>query len=295
VQNLSPEVVCFFFITGLLSGCGGPVHPAFLTATSPAALVFTETAAPSPAATDTAGSEESPAHTASDSGWVFLRAGLEQRRISLPIPGYPTLEEILLLRIAPEFFTFDVAYDPQGKELVAWRASTGAEVVVNGGYFRREPEGYFPDGLLVVDGRALGESYGEYAGMLAVTDRGPELRWLSTRPYDPAEKFRVALQCFPMLIKPGGQVGFPAESDDGIRARRTAVAQDRSGRILFLVASQGGFTLRGLSVYLQDVDLDLETAMNLDGGPSTGMALAEPGDIIPAQTALPIVLLVRAV
>jgi exopolysaccharide biosynthesis protein len=167
-------------------------------------------------------------------------------------------------------------------------------VVVNGGYFRREQGEFVPDGLIVSGGEAFGESYGECAGMFAVGAAGPESRWLKTKPYDPAEKLRAAVQFFPMLVKPGGETGFPAESADGIRARRTAVWQDRLGRIRSLVAAKEYFTLRRLSVYLHDSDFGLDVAMNLDGGLSSGMLVDEPRETVPAQTVLPIVIVIRA-
>jgi hypothetical protein len=229
-----------------------------------------------------------------DSGWVILREGLERRRITRQGAGLEPVEDIILLRIDPEGFTFDVAFDPVGKELEPWQSETGAEVIVNGGYFRREQGEFVPDGLIISGGKAAGVSYGDFARMFAVGGAGPELRWLKLTPYNPAEPLRAVLQCFPILIKPGGETGFPAESDDGIRARRTVIGQDRFGRILILIETQGFFTLRQLSVDLHNGDLDLDIAMNLDGGPSSGMAIADPREIIPAQYVLPIVILIRA-
>ncbi|MCP5101274.1 MAG: phosphodiester glycosidase family protein, partial [Chloroflexi bacterium] len=93
-----------------------------------------------------------------------------------------------------------------------------------------------------------------------------------------------------MLVRPGGVVGYPDE--DGERARRTVVAQDGNGRILFIFAPRGGFTLHGLCKYLVDSDLNLDVALNLDGGTSTGMVLAETADAVLAYTAVPTVILV---
>jgi hypothetical protein len=227
-----------------------------------------------------------------DSDWESIQRGLERRKIILQDAAFNPLEELLILRIDPEWFSFDVAYDPQGKDLETWHSATGAAVVVNGGYFRRENEMFVPDGLIVVGGRPIGSSYGSFAGMLAIRNTGPELRWLKTKPYDPQEPLSAALQCFPMLIKPGGHIGFPEESEDNIQARRTVVGQDGRGKMVFLVSSLGYFTLRQLSVYLYDSDLDLDIAMNLDGGPSSGMFIDDPREIIPALTLLPIVVTV---
>jgi hypothetical protein len=232
--------------------------------------------------------------TIADGGWSELHPGLERRRIDWQPADCGLTEEITVLRIDPARHRFDVGYDPQGRELGDWLRFTGADVVVNGGYFRRDAGGYAPAGLIVADGVTYGSSYGGFAGMLAVGAAGPELRWLKENPYDPAEPLRAALQSFPLLIKPGGGIGFPEESDDGIRARRTVIAADRTGRFLILVAAKGCFTLRRLSVYLYESDLDLDIALNLDGGPSTGLAVKDPAERIEAGSPLPIVLLLRA-
>jgi hypothetical protein len=227
-----------------------------------------------------------------DSGWESLQSGLERRSITLQDAAADPVEDITILRIDPDFFLFDVAFDPQGKELEAWQAETGAEAVVNGGYFRREQGAFVPDGLIVVSGKAFGESYGDYAGMLAVRDAGPELRRLKDEPYDPREPLRAGLQSFPILIEPGGRAGFPEAGDDHIAARRTVVGQDGRGRIVFLAASRGYFTLRGLSLFLESSDLGLDIALNLDGGPSSGLLVAEPRFLLPAESILPIVILI---
>jgi hypothetical protein len=232
-------------------------------------------------------------NASADTGWETLRLGLERRKILFQDAAFQTLEELLILRVDPRYFSLNVGYDPQGKTLEEWQSGTGTAAVVNGGYFRRENELYLPDGLIIAGGKTIGLSYGSFAGMLAIGKTATELRWLADQPYDPREPLRAAIQSFPVLIKPDGRIGFPAENEDHIQARRTVVGQDHAGRILFLVASVGAFTLHQLSVYLHDSDLDLKIAMNLDGGPSSGVLIENPREIIPAQYALPIVITVQ--
>ncbi len=290
MQKLAPKVIWIIILGWFVSGCSGP------TGTEANITVATNTPilnnTPVKTQTFTPAATQTP--HAVDSGWETLQSGLERRGITLRNAADEPVEDITILRIDPDRFRFDVAYDPQGRKLEDWLTETGADMIVNGGYFRKEQGTFIPDGLIVADGETIGESYGDFAGMFAVGENGPQLRWLRSTPYDPSEPLRAALQCFPVLIKPGGRIGFPAESEDGIRARRTMIGQDRSGRILFLLAARGFFTLRQLSVYLHDGDLDLDIAMNLDGGPSTGMAFADPPEIIPAEYALPIVFVIRA-
>jgi uncharacterized protein YigE (DUF2233 family) len=94
---------------------------------------------------------------------------------------------------------------------------------------------------------------------------------LRRQPYDPAEPLVGAVQSFPLLVKPGGELGFPLSADNGARARRSVIAKDRVGRILLMVAPRGYFTLHELSAWLTASDLDLDIALNLDGGPSSGL------------------------
>ena len=128
--------------------------------------------------------------------------------------------------------------------------------------------------------------------MLAVQEHGAELRWLVDQPYQPSEPLRASLQSFPVLVQPGGQLGFGAERESGTSARRTVIAQDRQGRILFMVAPQGYFTLHQLSVYLTQSDLNLDIAVNLDGGGSTGILVANPRELIAPTRPIPFVILV---
>jgi len=75
------------------------------------------------------------------------------------------------------------------------------------------------------------------------------------------------------VVKPGGVMGFPADADDGRPARRTVVAQDLQGRILIIVAPRGYLSLHELARFLAGSDLELDVALNLDGGFSTGLWL----------------------
>jgi uncharacterized protein YigE (DUF2233 family) len=97
-----------------------------------------------------------------------------------------------------------------------------------------------------------------------------------------------------MLVFPGSVPA--AIEDDGRRARRSAVAIDRAGRLLLLVSPASDFTLRGLADWLSQSDLDVDRALNLDGGSSTGLYLNDGTlhEAIDAFGPLPIVLLVEA-
>jgi exopolysaccharide biosynthesis protein len=204
------------------------------------------------------------------------------------------VESLYIWRLDQKYFRMAVTYAERPKSLDTWQKETKATIVVNGGFFSVANEKYVPDGLTIVNGKAVGRSFAGFGGMLAIDQAQAELRWLVEKPYNAYEPLQAALQSFPILVQPGGGLGFPAESDDDARARRTVIAQDKDGRILFIVAPQGYFTLHQLSVYLTKSDLNLDVALNLDGGGSTGILVANPREIISPNTLLPFVILAYA-
>ncbi len=226
------------------------------TPTLTSTLSPTATAAPSPTPLDP------------DTGWQPLDVGLEQRSLNVEL-GELT-ERVTILRVDPAQARFRVIYAPGDPRLVSvWGEQTGVRAAINAGYFT---EVYEATGLIISNGERFGATYGDFAGMFTVPFQGrPDLRWLRQQPYDPTEPLSGAVQSFPLLVKPGGELGFPLSADNGARARRSVIAKDRAGRILLMAAPRGYFTLHELSAWLTASDLDLDSALNLDGGPSTGL------------------------
>jgi hypothetical protein len=229
-----------------------------------------------------------------DPGWSLLQPGLERRAIQIYNDSNEHVETVYIWRLDQNYFRLDVAYDETPKSLETWQRETNALMVVNGGYYSVENERYFPNGLTIVDGEAIGRSYHGFGGMLAINESRAELRWLVQQPYNAYEPLQAALQSFPILVQPGGELGFGAERENHVSARRTAIGQDKDGRILFIVAPLGYFTLHRLSVYLTESDLNLDMAVNLDGGGSTGILVSSSREIIPPNRPLPFVILAHA-
>lgn len=223
-----------------------------------------------------------------DTGWEEVGQGLERRVVNVEGPDGQSTQSLYLLRIDPDHHRFDVGYHPGNPQsLLAWGEETKALIVVNGGYFTEENQA---TNLVITDGIGSGSSYHGFGGMFSVDNQGPRLRWLSQQPYDETEPANAGFQSFPMLVTPGGKLGYKDES--GEKARRTVIAEDRDGRILLIISPSATFTLAEMSRYLTNSDLDIEAALNLDGGASTGLLLADPAEGIPAFSELPLVLLV---
>jgi uncharacterized protein YigE (DUF2233 family) len=179
------------------------------------------------------------------------------------------------MRIDPQAYRFEIAYAPDAPQTTeTWREALGALMVINGGFFTPE---YVATGLIVIDGVASGQSYGDGAGMVIINQGQLAIQDLAERPYSPTDPIQFGLQAFPMLVKQGGVVGYQAQ---GETARRTVVGQDKNGRILFIFAPLGGFSLAEMSQWLVDSDLELDIALNLDGGTSSSIAIANETGIL---------------
>lgn len=227
-----------------------------------------------------------------DSGWLLLTPGFEQRTIEILEDGFTqSRETIYILRLDPALYRFEVGYQPGEPQTInAWQQASGAAVIMNANFFTPE---WIATGLIISEGQAFGQSYGDFAGMVAIQDGTPTVRSLAQQPFDGAEVLSGAVQAFPMLIVDGQPAVTAAnEATD----RRSVVGQDNQGRIILLATSKGFFTLAALSSYLANSDLDLHMALNLDGGSSTGLIWqAEPGAQfvgVRPITPLPAVLLV---
>jgi uncharacterized protein YigE (DUF2233 family) len=230
--------------------------------------------------------------TIPEAGWTLIQPGLERRVIAIFNSQNQRVESLYIWRLDQKSFRLDAAYDSTPKSLDAWQKETNAAIVLNGGYYSITNESYSPDGLTIVNGRANGRSFNGFGGMLAIDGAQAELRWLVEEPYNPYEHLQSALQSFPVLVEPGGILGFGVERESHAQARRTVIAQDKAGRMLLMVTPQGYFTLHQLSRYLTESDLNLDMAINLDGGGSTGILVANPRELISPTRPIPFVILV---
>ncbi|MBK9714612.1 MAG: phosphodiester glycosidase family protein [Kouleothrix sp.] len=279
-------LLLFAIVLGLAASCDVVASPPAPTPrpTRPIPTLFPTVAQAATAA---------PGTSIPDTGWQPGAPGLELRRLRLSLAPNRTAIPLDVVRLDLASVRLRVVYAPdRPRGLRSWFAEQRPLAAINGSFFG---EDYRATALLVSDGAPSGASYEGFGGMLAVAqDGGVSLRPLRDQPYDPAEPLSQALQSFPMLVFPGGAAA-PIE-DDGARARRSAVALDRSGRLLLIACPTGDLTLRELAEWLSRSDLDVDRALNLDGGSSTGLFL-DDGSLrlaIDSLGPLPIVLLVEA-
>jgi len=243
----------------------------------------------------TATSTAMPTITPTPAPWTRLTSGIEQQFIPVWIEDLQSTFYVYALRIDPAKVTFRVEYEQgQAKTIEEWQAATGAQIVLNGGFFSGN---YTPVGRIVSNGILYGFplNYGEktigVSGLFTVLDGDPALYALGRGSYSPrGMRFDEAIESYPILLLPGRQPTYPTET--GERARRTVIGLDDQDRVIILVCDVAIFSLHELSGWLTQSDLNMDTALNLDGGRSTGLVAVSANGYtaIPAYVPLPIVL-----
>jgi uncharacterized protein YigE (DUF2233 family) len=223
-------------------------------------------------------------------GWRMIDGAMELRELEIPRPNYTA--RLTAVRFDPAAYRVSVKYDIANAGTIReWFDALDPLVVVNGGYFDAN---YKPTALVIFDGIRRGESYDGFGGMVVINEGDQfELRSLRQQPYNPDEPLRQAMQSAPMLIQPGGQLS-DLEADQD-RSRRTVIARDSQGRILLIVSNEPAFTLTELAETLHQSDLQLDAALNLDGGRSTGLYVQTERERVTIDSfeKLPLVLVVE--
>lgn len=226
-----------------------------------------------------------------DESWKQVDRAMDLRTMRLSADsasGYVTV-----VRFDPNAYRVSVKYDvANAGSLREWFDALKPLAMINGGYFDEQGRA---TALVIFDGIRRGESYEGFGGMVVINEQGQfELRSLRQQPFDPNENIQQAMQSAPMLIQPGGQVSELQPDQD--RSRRTVIGRDTQGRILLLVSDVPSFTLPELAKALKNSDLELDAALNLDGGRSTGLFLktAAASVTINSIEKLPLVLSVDA-
>ena len=149
-------------------------------------------------------------------------------------------------------------------DIVEWQRRSGALAVFNAGQYYRDLS-YM--GLLAGGGRLFSQrGHPTYRAALVAGPRGGGrgarvLDLSQERLVPDSLAWREVAQSF-MLFDRAGTVR--VRRSDQV-ANRTAVAEDRQGRIVVLT-SEGGYTLSDFARLLQGLPLDLALAMAMDGG-----------------------------
>jgi uncharacterized protein YigE (DUF2233 family) len=198
--------------------------------------------------------------------------------------------QIILVRLDLSRVTLGLREIPD-QEFSNIRQAQDIDVAINGGFFELNLS---PSGLMISEGRSI-SPLGPRGGSGVLVVENGRARLVSSDAFDPSASHpNFAIQCGPRLIEIDGSNGIRSSA---VRvARRTALCIRDGGRTLdWVVAYQRddrlGPSLYTLATWLHEGLLPGErgcdAALNLDGGPSTGIyvrgaqeANLEPGSIV---------------
>jgi uncharacterized protein YigE (DUF2233 family) len=212
-----------------------------------------------------------PTVSISADGWREIRSGVFIREM-LADPFAKT-GRVDVVKIDPSQVDFHVHYQPdQPLRVQEWYSNTQALIVINSSFF---DSAHHAVGQLTSDGQSGGQTHELMDGAFYLTAVGAAVWPLEGWKKPAGLQVVESVESFPMLLLPGGLLN-PNIANDARVARRTVVAVDRSGNVLFIVTPSSAFTLHGMAVWLANSDLDIDTALNFDGGSSSGIAVWTP-------------------
>ncbi len=199
--------------------------------------------------------------------WTNVVTGVHIKQTTIT---HNSAEELFtIVRFAPGDHPIKIAVDvDHPKTLANWQKQLHAIAMINGGYF---DENYKPTTQVMVDGKRYGHFLSGHTAM-AYTNTETDPTWkITTADQIALDDAWLGIQSYPLLVDEANNIF--TEGSDHV-AQRTVLAQDQDGQIYFIVAEYGVLALNQLSTSLAtQLNLPLEQALNLDGGPSTGIAL----------------------
>src|SRR5262249_17134671 len=170
---------------------------------------------------------------------------------------------------------FALAPEHRPLDAVEWRRSIGADAVFNAGQF-------LPDwtymGVLVSGGEVVSRRVHptfKAALVAGSLDGGSDARVLDLErePIDPGRLQWAEVAQSVMLVDRSGRIR--VRSSDRV-ANRTAVGEDKNGRLVVLV-TEGAYTLDGLARLIQRSPLEIALALSMDGGSESQLCVDAGG------------------
>ena len=199
--------------------------------------------------------------------WRSLGRGLSFTEIQVFREDEP-VDTLAIVKADPASNSFRVLHH-QPQSITAWQKELGAPVIFNASYYSRDAR---PCGLVLSNGQPIGpRRNSQMRGMFVAEPKGlsPDLPRatildLTITPINVKTfPWTQGVQSFPLLLDYKGRIR--VRNSEKI-AQRTVIATDRHGNILILNTSLASFTLYDLALFLKSSSLEIDSALNLDGG-----------------------------
>lgn len=222
-----------------------------------------------------------------DYTWQTIGKGLSFARLEV-LDKKEIVESVAVVRIDPNLNSFRI-YHGSPRRLQTWQETTGAVVMFNGSFFTKE---WQPCGLVVSDGKLYGPRRNEaMRGMFVAEPRGmsPDLPRatildLVVNPVDINNlPWTQGLMSFPLLLDSRGRIRVKKSE---LQAQRTVICTDRKGNILVCHTAGDYFTLHELAKFLKASSLEIDVALNLDGGSKAQLVIKTPDFTFAAPSSL---------
>ena len=224
-----------------------------------------------------------------------LPAGFTRREAS-----YQDGREVswIVIPLKLEDWMWSLANDPtQPKSVKAWREMLNANLVINGSYFDEDyqPAGFY-HGPNVTNSKAWPNreqqnNPSSYSGLIKLHDGKLELAHLTSNPQEKPAENEQAFLTYPTLLADGKSL---VKEDSKKYARRTILAQDATGQTFILVTENSAISLYEAAEWLEEQPEKFKIAVNLDGGPSTGLSFKKDDETFEIPSApIPNVVMVK--
>lgn len=220
--------------------------------------------------------------------WSSQAVGIDRLDINF---STSTASRVVIYRIALKNHRFSFEHATATASVAEWLGRlSDAELVINGVYFQ---ENYLPSGWLKVHDQLIGQRQFDVDRSALLTLQ-PEVAIVTGNQVPHAKNTATdAAQSYPMLVEDGAPL---VKDESGKVARRTFVGVDRTHEYLYLgVVPYTSISLYELSHFLAKLPIHWKTVLNLDGGPSSGLAFrnASVSETIDSYVTVPNVLVVR--
>ena len=250
------------------------------------AVVATVTPAPVPTVglpSPTPTPRPTPAPSVTPAGWKTIQEGVQIRWSTAFEDDRAT--HVYALRLDPSRVDVRVRYDPEKPRRVSdWFAAEQPPslrfgdprplAALNAGFFDDDNS---PIGVWVVDGVTYGRWHRLMQGEFRVSGAGLSIRRVVERHLTDGTRVIASLESYPLLLLPGGRINPVIRPSSP--AERLVVGIDGAGFLVFVLLPSETFTLPGLASWLKRSDLNLDAALNLDGGSSAGMLVQDGGEV----------------
>jgi len=216
--------------------------------------------------------------------WKEIASGLSYRHFKILLAhsqAKDSPKDFLVVRIDPKKFQFTIHQSEskeQASSIQAIHKEENALLSFNGAFFDKD---FKPLGLLVHHGDLLFKlSSSQLMNGVFTIGSKRDAKLFKAQGFLLPENTQFALQNGPILLDENGEIQIA--QDTGKKASRTILALDKEGNIVLIIVKQSLLNSENMvSLYeiahaLKEselVEFGLHSALNLDGGPSTGVAL----------------------